>query len=97
MTLATAAGETTIKVVFGLTVLGNADAGNANCAQAVSVKPLNGNALEALDDDNDDVCEDTRYTLTGTTAGQVYEIEMTSEDNKKLTRYLRVTATPESP
>ena len=96
MTLATAAGETTIKVVFGLTVLGSADAGNAHCAQAVSVKPLNGNALQALEDDEDDVCKGTGYTLTGTTAGQMYEIEMTSEDGKKLTRYLRVTATPES-
>ena len=93
-TLATAAGETKANVVFELTVLGDPDGTNAACAQSVSVKPLNGNALTAEDDDDDDVCLDTRYELTGTTGGQVYEIEVTSQDGKKITRYLTVTATP---
>ena len=91
-TLATTPGETKANVVFGLTVLGAPEGSNAYCAQEVAVTPLNGNALEAEDDDGDDVCENTRYTLTGTTGGQVYEINVTSEDDVRITRYLRITA-----
>ena len=93
--VATAAGETTVNIVFGLTVLGSAEAGNAYCAHAkpIAVRPLNGNALAAEEDDDDDVCTGTRYTLSGTAAGQVYEIDVTSEDGVTITRYLRVTAT----
>ena len=91
MTLATAEGETRVNVVFGLTVLGDPEESNAYCAQEVAVTPLNGNALTAEDDDDDDVCEGTRYTLTVPTGGQVYEIDVTSEDDVTVTRYLRVT------
>ena len=91
MTLATAEGETRVNVVFGLTVLGDPEESNAYCAQEVAVTPLNGNALTAEDDDDDDVCEGTRYTLTVPTRGQVYEIDVTSEDDVTVTRHLRVT------
>ena len=91
MTLATAEGETRVNVVFGLTVLGDPEESNAYCAQVVAVTPLNGNALTAEDDDDDDVCEGTRYTLTVPTGGQVYEIDVTSEDDVTVTRHLRVT------
>ena len=91
MTLATAEGETRVNVVFGLTVLGDPEESNAYCAQEVAVTPLNGNALTAEDDDDDDVCEGTRYTLSVPTGGQVYEIDVTSEDDVTVTRHLRVT------
>ena len=93
---ATAAGETSVNAVFDLTVLGDTAALNAFCAQDVAVKALNGSAIIPEDDESGDVCPGTRYSLSGTTAGQIYVITLTSEDGVDADYYLRVTNTPES-
>ncbi|MXW17795.1 MAG: hypothetical protein F4123_09075 [Gemmatimonadetes bacterium] len=87
----TTTGASSVNIIFGLTTLGEADGDNAYCAQRVSVKPTGGNALDALDDDDDDICPDTRYKLSASASpGTSYDVEVTSEDGKKKTYRLSV-------
>ena len=89
---ATASGETSIKFVFALTVLGAAGTDNAFCAQSVAVKPLNGSNLTGADVAGAD-CEGTEFSLSGTTGGQIYVVTVTSEDGVAATYYISVTNT----
>ena len=84
-------------LIFGLTVLGVVD-DNAYCAQRVSVKATGGNAIQPMDDDDDDVCPATRYNLAAAASpGASYDVTVMSEDRKPKVYNLRVIVGPEDP
>ena len=78
-----------------LEVLGDAEEGNAYCAQSAMVqeyndadtlKSENPEVEEGEDDDyEDDVCRDTRYELD---VNKLYQIEILSEDGEDQMYYL---------
>ncbi|MDE2794489.1 MAG: carboxypeptidase regulatory-like domain-containing protein [Gemmatimonadota bacterium] len=87
---------TSANLIFGLTVLGDEANENAYCAQRVSVKPTGGNTLDAMADDDDDVCPDTRYNLSAAASpGASYDVTVTSEDGVDKVYNLRVIVGPE--
>ena len=87
---------TSANLIFGLTVLGVVD-DNAYCAQRVSVKPTGGNALQAMEDDDDDVCPATRYNLEAAASpGASYDVTVMSEDGEPKVYNLRVIVGPEA-
>ncbi len=84
-------GGSSADIVFALDTMGDEANENAYCAQRVRVKLTNGDEYEdALDDDEDDVCPDTRYKLNATAApGTSYDVVVASEDG--VTRTYRLT------
>ena len=89
---------TSANLIFGLTALGDEANENAYCAQRVSVKATGGNAIEAMEDDDDDVCPDTRYNLAAAvTPGASYDVTVRSEDGVNAVYNLRVIIGPEDP
>ena len=86
---------TSANLIFGLTVLGVVD-DNAYCAQRVSVKATGGNAIQPMDDDDDDVCPSTRYNLAASASpGASYDVTVMSEDGEPKVYNLRVIVGPE--
>ncbi|MDE2874747.1 MAG: carboxypeptidase regulatory-like domain-containing protein [Gemmatimonadota bacterium] len=86
---------TSANLIFGLTVLGVVD-DNAYCAQRVSVKATGGNAIQPMEDDDDDVCPSTRYNLAASASpGTSYDVTVTSEDGVDKVYILRVIVGPE--
>ena len=87
---------TSANLIFGLTTLGVAGEDNAYCAQRVSVKATGGNAIQPMDDDDDDVCPATRYNLAAAASpGASYDVTVTSEDGVDKVYNLRVIVGPE--
>ena len=87
----TTTGASSVNIIFTLTTYGDEANENAYCAQRVSVKATGGNAIPASDDDDDDVCPDTRYRLNATEGdGTPYTVTITSEDGATQDYSLRV-------
>ena len=87
----TTTGASSVNVVIRLASFGDDASDNAYCAQSVSVRPTGGNALEAMADEADDICPNTRYSLSASAApGTSYDVVVTSEDGVDKTYSLRV-------
>ena len=85
----TAEGAGSVNARIGLSTLGAGD--DTVCAQSVTVRLFNAEKdLKAADNATSDVCGNTRYKLTATTAGTLYQVTVTSEDGVPKTYYLSV-------
>ena len=87
----TTTGASSVNLKITLTTYGDYANRNAYCAQRVSVRATGGNAIEAEEDDRDDVCPDTRYRLSASAgSGTPYDVTVTSEDGEEKVYSLRV-------
>ena len=87
----TTTGASSVNLIFTLETYGDEANENAYCAQRVSVRATGGNAIPAQDDDDDDVCPDTRYRLSASAGnGTPYTVTITSEDGETKDYSLRV-------
>ena len=85
----TTTGASSVNARIGLSTLGEND--DAVCAQAVTVRLFNADKdLEAATNATSDVCSNTRYKLTASTAGMLYQVTVAAEDGVKQTYYLSV-------
>ena len=80
------ATRTDVRII--LETLGDPDEDNAYCAQSVFVTEYNDDdKLTPRPDEDDDICEDTRFRLSAET---LYEVHVTSEDGVEEVYYLEV-------
>ena len=87
----TTTGASSVNLIFTLDTFGDEANDNAYCAQRVSVRATGGNLIPAQEDDDDDVCPDTRYRLSASAGdGTPYTVTITSEDGKTQDYSLRV-------
>ena len=85
----TTTGASSVNARIGLATLGAND--DAVCAQAVTVRLFNADEdLKAATNATGDVCGNTRYKLTASTAGMLYQVTVAAEDGVKQTYFLSV-------
>ena len=85
----TTTGASSVNVRIGLATLGEGD--DAVCAQSVTVRLYNADKdLKAATNATNDVCGNTRYKLTASTAGTLYQVTVAAEDGVKQTYFLSV-------
>ena len=85
----TTTGASSVNARIGLSTLGESD--DAVCAQSVTVRLFNADKdLKAATNATNDVCPNTRYKLTASTTGTLYQVTVAAEDGVKQTYYLSV-------
>ena len=93
-TLATEAGETSLRLHVNLKDLGVLD-DNAACAQTLIVRNNAGEEVGASGDDDDDICTAERYRLAVAESGSRYTLRVSSEDGVEAVHHLALTMTPD--
>ena len=77
-----------ITLTFNLEEIGTGD--DVICGQSISVKINGGADQDAINDTDNDACDDEQYRLSAGTNGTVYEITITSQDDVAKKYYINL-------
>ncbi len=77
-----------ITLTFNLEEIGTGD--DVICGQSISVKINGGADQDAINDTDNDACDDEQYRLSAATSGTVYEITITSQDDVAKKYYINL-------